>query len=179
MIKTFYFILLSFALIACGGDKSILDEEIYEGPIISLFNTYTKHSDDGIVKIIIKAPKQEQYDNGNDYWPEGMLLELYNVETGDLTTTLVADSVSYSKEAGVYKGVGNVIVNNLDTKEQLTTEELFWNPEEKSFYTERFVTIIDEEGLPTYGEGLNANQDFTEYRIIKPLGETNIGQDIR
>lgn len=179
MIRNLSFFLLISVLYSCGADKSILNEEIYDGPTITLQNTLTKHSDDGVVKIIIKAPKQEQYENGDEYWPEGMLLELYNVKSGELTTTFVADSVSYDKIKGIYRGEGNVIVKNLQTKEQLTTEELFWNPKKKSFYTERFVTIVDDEGLPTYGEGLTANQDFTEYQILKPIGETNIGQDIK
>jgi len=179
-VKNFFeiSILCLFLLASCAGDKSLLNEKIYDGPVISVENVYSRHSDDGIVKIIIKADKQEQYDNGDEKWPEGMLLELYDVKSSELTTTFTADKVTHVKENGIYRGEGNVIVENLKSKEVLTTEELFWNPNKKIFFTERFVTIVDDEGLPTYGQGLTANQDFTEYTITEPDGETIIDKDI-
>jgi len=166
-----------FALLAsCSGDKSILNQAIYEGPTIVMDTLVTRFSDEGVVKFVLKAPKEEKYDNGDQIWPDGMLLEIYDQNTRALKTTFEADSVFFDKKENLYRGEGNVKVYNLNTKERLNTEQLFWDPNEKTFYTERFVTILDEDGLPTYGEGLTATQDFSEYEILRALGEKDLGQ---
>jgi hypothetical protein len=46
---------------------------------------------------------------------------------------------------------------------------LYWNQKEEKFYTDKFVTIKSEDEVHT-GEGMESNQDFTEYRILKPSG---------
>lgn len=169
--------LISVALFtACGGDKSILNEELYDGPTITMDTIVTRYSDEGIVKFILKAPREEKFDSGDEMWPEGLLIEIYDEKTRSLKTTFEADSVFYDRNENLYRGEGNVKVINLQSNERLHTEQLFWNPSDEIFYTERFVTIFDEDNLPTYGEGLTANQDFSEYEILRALGEKELGQ---
>jgi hypothetical protein len=63
-----------------------------------------------------------------------------------------------------------VEVKNLEKQQQLNSEELFWNPETKKIFTEKFVTIkLENEVL--YGTGLDALQDLSYYTIKKPEGE--------
>ena len=59
---------------------------------------------------------------------------------------------------------------NLEKKQQLNTEELFWTPATMKIFTEKFVTIkLENEVL--YGTGLDATQDLSTYTIRKPQGE--------
>lgn len=161
---------------SCSDDKSVLKLPKYDGPIRMMDSTVTRFSDEGFVKFIVRAPREEEYKNGDQIWPRGLYLEIYDPASRVLTTTFEADSVFYEKLTGIYRGEGNVVVLNHQTREQLNTEELFWDPAKEIFYTERFVTIKDEDGLPTYGEGLTATQDFSEYEILRALGEKNMGQ---
>jgi LPS export ABC transporter protein LptC len=64
---------------------------------------------------------------------------------------------------------GNVIVKSLDKGQTLNTEELNWKPETKTVYTEKFVTITTAEEI-LKGEGLDAAQDLSRYKIRKPTG---------
>ncbi|MGB3465350.1 MAG: LPS export ABC transporter periplasmic protein LptC [Cyclobacteriaceae bacterium] len=176
MQKIATFLILTALIASCGGDKSILDEKLYDGPVIIMDTIVTRFSDDGIVRFVLKAVKEEKFENGDQMWPDGLLLEIYDQETRALKTTFEADSVFYNKKENIYRGEGNVKVVNLNTNERLNTEQLFWNQSEEIFYTERFVTIFDEDNLPTYGEGLTANQDFSEYEILRALGEKDLGQ---
>ena len=148
--------------VSCGGDKSLLNVQEYNGPTIIMDTLVTRYSDEGLVKFVLKAPREEKFDNGDEIWPDGLLLEIYDENTRKLKTTFEADSVFYDKKENIYRGEANVKVINLESSERLTTEQLFWNPSDQLFYTERFVTIFDEDNLPTYGEGLKANQDFSE-----------------
>jgi len=170
---------ITVLIASCGGDKSILNQEIYNGPTIIMDTIVTRFSDEGVVKFLLKAPREEKFDNGDQMWPRGMLLEIYDEQTKALKTTFVADSVFFDKKENLYRGDGNVKVLNLQTRERLNTEQLFWDPSAEKFYTERFVTIFDEDSLPTYGEGLTASQDFSEYEILRAVGEKDLGQNFQ
>lgn len=164
------FAVLSFLLLfACGQDKSILNEKVYEGPLLEMDSVETMYSDEGKIRIIIKAPKELSFDGGNKEWPMGLYLEIYDTETGALTTTFRSDRAFYNEDEDYYKGEGDVVVINLETGDELTTEELYWSQKEERYYTERFVTIKEGDELHT-GEGLTASQDFLTYEITKPSG---------
>ena len=66
----------------------------------------------------------------------------------------------------------NVIVIN-NKNEKLSTEHLIWDEEKQLLYTNAHVRIETENGT-LEGEGLKSNRDFTEYKILKPVGETNV-----
>jgi len=67
-----------------------------------------------------------------------------------------------------------VVVNNKG--ETLKTEELVWNQAARKFYTEKNVQI----NTPTqtiFGEGLEANEDFSWYQIKKPKGVVQVNKN--
>ena len=66
-----------------------------------------------------------------------------------------------------------VEVKNIRKKEQLNTEELFWKPKDQKIYTEKFLTIRQEDQILS-GEGLDAAQDLSRYKITKPTGVINL-----
>lgn len=103
---------------------------------------------------------------------KGLRIESYDDST-KLQSTLTA------KYARYYMRQGNILIRDsilvINKKgEQMTTEELVWNEKLKKFYTEKFVRIKTPTQL-MYGDGLEANQDFTWYRItnIKGLMQVN------
>jgi hypothetical protein len=63
----------------------------------------------------------------------------------------------------------------METGDELNTEELYWYQKEELFKTDKFVTIRSESELHT-GEGLEANQDFSYYTIIRPTGTLSIDE---
>ena len=65
-------------------------------------------------------------------------------------------------------------VKNIEKKQQLNTEELFWTPNTKKIFTEKFVTIRLENDEILYGTGLDAAQDLSTYTITKPEGEFDV-----
>ena len=125
--------------------------------------------------IRIKAPKQEDFENGDRIYPDGFYLEYYDEE--ELVCTFRSNSVNYTSDENLYKGEGDVEVKNIETGDVLNTEELFWDPSGERFYTDKFVTILAEDEIHT-GEGLTANQDFSSYQIHKPSGTLTVEEDL-
>ena len=160
--------LLACMGISCEDKKDILNQEVYEGPTISMDSIFTKMSDSARVRVILKAPKQNIFETGDREWSKGLYLE-YLDKDGTILSTFKADYVYYTSQDDLYKAEGNVVVTNSDTGDELNTEELFWDPSKEEFFTERFVTIQEGDNIHT-GEGLTADQDFSNYKIHKPQG---------
>lgn len=98
-------------------------------------------------------------------------VEFYT-DSGSLNNVLTADSCR------VYDATGNVVVwgnvKIVTTKgEQLTTDELIWNSGIEKIFTQKPVKISTGSEV-LYGNGLEANQDFTWYQITNPKGSVSV-----
>ncbi|GAB4233879.1 MAG: hypothetical protein Tsb0034_07320 [Ekhidna sp.] len=152
-----------------------MDLPLYDGPLSSLDSVSTVISDSGKFVMRIEAPKQNEYEIGDIEWPEGVFVEYFD-DFGKPSTMFSANYVYYTKAEELYHAKGNVVVRNYNNGDELTTEELFWDEGDEEYYTEKFVTIKTDDEVHT-GEGLKANQDFTEYQILKPSGTFVLDED--
>ncbi len=164
----FLFFSALFIVMACSDRKGLVDQKLYEGPISSLDSVTTLLSDSANVILRLTAPRQNNFENGDQEWPDGFLLES-NTSEGEAESSFVANYVFYDKKEDLYHAKGNVIVKNFENGDELNTEELYWDPAEEKFFTEKFVTIKSDDEVHT-GEGLDATQDFSTYTILKPSG---------
>ena len=176
-LKTIIIVMVLIAPISltlsCTSAQDQLDErEVYEGAVHELADSELWYSDSAIVRLMVRAAKMLEYENGDQEYPEGIYVEFYGKDTV-ITSTLEADKAFYTKETDLFRGVGNVKLESLKNKQKLSTEELFWDVKDKQVYTEKFVIIETQEDV-LHGEGLTAAQDFSSYRILKPTGELGL-----
>ncbi|OEK06986.1 LPS export ABC transporter periplasmic protein LptC [Roseivirga misakiensis] len=165
---TYCFIAIVFTLVAgCSQDDAKLSEmEEYTGPSFESENVVIKLTEATVVKVIMKGKKQLQFQNGDIEFPEGLEVTFFD-ENGEKTTILTAQKGFKSATDNLYRANGDVVVRNLIKEETLRTEELFWNPETKKIFTDKFVTVQTlTDIIPA--EGLTAPQDFSTYQFIKP-----------
>lgn len=106
---------------------------------------------------------------------KGLKVEFFNDSSHEVETTLTALYARW------YEGKGNVLIRDsvvvVNKKgERLNTEELIWNQNVKKFYTEKFVRIITSDQV-MYGDGLEANEDFSWYRIKNPKGTVRVNKE--
>jgi len=160
---------------SCEERKDLLKAEVYEGPITEMDSVKTMMTDSGKMVLRLSAPKQQDFENGDREWPSGLFLEYFD-DSGLPSSTFRSNYAIKIAEENLYMGEGNVIVKNLQNGDELNTEQLFWDPNNETFYTEKFVTIISDGEVHT-GEGLTANQDFTSYQILKPSGTLQIEEE--
>lgn len=171
-----FFIYLAFALVlGCDTNKDQIANTTYEGPIRFIVNQNTLLTDSGKAVMRIKSPRRQDLKNGDQEWEEGLNLEIYK-KNGDLETEFSADYVIYTRSEDLYKGVGNVVVKNYESDDELNTEELFWDPSNQLFYTEKFVSIISEDEVHT-GNGLTADENFNSYTIHEPSGTLTLSEE--
>ena len=164
-------------MLACNQRKDLIDQPLYEGPLSSMDSAITQMSDSGIVVMRLETATQNNFENGDREWPGGFQIKWFN-NKGKLTSYFSADYVYFTKAENLYRAEGNVIVKSITKQDELNTEELFWDQSDESFYTDTFVTINSGDEVHT-GEGMESNQDFTQYRILKPSGTFILEDDPR
>lgn len=99
--------------------------------------------------------------------------EFYN-DSGAILDVLTADSSRY------YEAQGDMIIWDsvkIVTKkgEQLNTQELIWNASAQKFFTEKPVRISSPTEV-IYGNGMEANSDFSWYQITNPRGTVQVNK---
>lgn len=161
------------ALMLCSCDDSGTKEIlIYDGPAREAENVEHLYTENGKIKVKMLADQLFEKQNGDREFPKGLYIEFYD-EFGKLESTIKANQAFFNKEEELWRGLGAVEVINVKKSEQLNTEELFWKPKDKRIFTDKFVTIRLQNDV-IYGEGLEAAQDLSSYRILKPSGNLQV-----
>lgn len=133
------------------------------------------YSDSTLLKIKLKAPVMTKFDKGvkepMTVLPKGVDVVFYDA-AGKPATTLKANygiMFDLSRRMEVRYNVEVVNING----EKLNTEHLVWDEQKKQIISDVFVTITTAREI-IMGDGLVSNQDFTQYKIIKPTGTIRI-----
>lgn len=165
--------LVAFGLSACFSEQQKLsDLEVYEGPMYESEGVKILFSDSTVVRVIITGAKQIQHQNGDIEFPEGIKIVFYD-KNGEQTSELTAQSGYKENNSNLYRANGDVFVNNLQYKQTMRSEELYWSPETEKIFTEKFV-IVETETEVIQAEGMTAPQDFSSYEFTNPKDATFI-----
>jgi LPS export ABC transporter protein LptC len=155
--------------IACGKTE-IKTYARYQGPMLVGYNIYTNYTDSGKVKMRMWAPEQQEMETGNQVFPKGVKIDFYGKD-GKVSSVLTAKEAYFDKLTGNYTVKNNVEIQSKDQGKKLNTEELKWLPKKHRVLIEKqhFVRIQTPTEVLT-GNGLEATEDFTWYKITKPKG---------
>lgn len=155
----------------CNGTENKEPIE-YKGPLSEFENIELYYSENDKVKVKMMSVLLYEFANGDREFPKGVHMEFFD-ETGKLESTLRANHAFYFKAEDKWRGRGDVEAKNIQNSEQLNTEELYWVPKTKKIFNDVFVTIR-RPGDVLYGEGMEANEDMTDYFIKKPVGDFDV-----
>jgi len=134
------------------------------------------YSEKSNVKIKIIAPLMEEYGEENKYieMTEGVKVLFYD-SLLNVASTLTSNYAVHKVSENIMEAKDDVVVINNDG-EILNTEHLIWIEDSGKIYTEEFVKITTQDEI-IMGEGLEANQDFTHWKIFKIKGTINIKEE--
>jgi LPS export ABC transporter protein LptC len=105
-------------------------------------------------------------------FPEGFRVDFYD-SVMNITSTITGNYGIHYRKREIMEARQNVVVTNFETGERLDTEELIWDQKKELIYSNKFVKISSEDGV-IYGDGLEAEQDFSKRKIINPSGEIEV-----
>lgn len=139
-------------------DKATMQEDKAYGVTIL-------YSENGKVKVRLYANEFVRNELAKPPYVDmkkGLKMEAFN-DSGTVESTLTARYARYyEKQQNILIRDSIVVINKKG--ERLDTEELVWNQKLQKLYTEKFVRITTPTQV-MYGDGLEANQDFTWYKI--------------
>ncbi|MBC8046757.1 MAG: LPS export ABC transporter periplasmic protein LptC [Fimbriimonadaceae bacterium] len=167
----FIFLFSASIFVACVNDLNDVnattqyaEKNVEHGKDVELI-----YSEDGFVKVRIQAEVVTKHNTDNPYieFDDGLHVDFYDANL-IATSTLDAEyGVRYQKELKTVVRHNVVVVN--EKKETLNTEELTWDEKKHTIYTDKQV-IIKTDTDTIYGEGLEADERMTRYKILKPGG---------
>jgi LPS export ABC transporter protein LptC len=125
------------------------------------------YSDSALVKVSVEAPLLKRHLNTEeptDEFPEGVYVEFYRSLNNPESWLESKYAIRYDREGIIVARDSVVLYNRLN--EKIESSELIWDENEQIIYTDKFVRITQpEKGDTSYGYGLVANQNFTEFEI--------------
>lgn len=171
-------LLLSIMLVGCETDLSkvekIASNEV-SLPVETSREVELIYSDSSIVRAKLLTPVLKFYKVANAYheMPAGVFVEFYG-PNNVIESTLSAKYGRKFENQGIIEVKDSVVVIN-NKGERLDTERLIWNEKTKKIYTNSFVRITTKTDV-MFGEGMEANQNFTNYRIYKYRGSVSLDE---
>jgi len=136
------------------------------------------YSDSGLVKAKLNAPVMLHYMTDKPYieFPQGVHLVFYDQLMNEDSRLTSNYAIDYENEKRMEARHDVVVINRKG--EKLNTERLIWDENEKKIHTPDFVKITTAEEI-IYGDGLEANEDFTKYQITNIKGTIQIKDEER
>ncbi len=139
-------------------NKTVMQEDIAHDVTIL-------YSEDGQVKARLSSKEFIRNEISRPPYTDmkkGLKVEFFN-------DSMLIESTLTAKYARYYEQQGNVLIRDSvvvinKKREKLETEELIWNQDIQKFYTEKPVAITTATQT-MWGDGLEANQDFSWYQI--------------
>jgi LPS export ABC transporter protein LptC len=144
-------------------------------PIESASNVKILYSDSAKLQTEITAAEMNHYETENPYleMPLGLKAIVYD-DNGGIKSRITADyGINYEREQKMEVKKNVVVVN--EKGEQLNTEHLIWNQKEAKLRSDEFVKITTKDEI-IFGTGLEANEDFTRYKIFNIKGTLSINK---
>lgn len=170
-------LLFSFGIICFSCENDIKEVEqltkVENVPLKKGKNVELIYSEDAAVKIKVTAPKMEEYANEEPYleMSEGIKVVFYD-SLKQVNTTLTANYAIHRIAKNIMEAKNDVVVVN-EKGEQLNTEHLVWSQDSAKIYSDEFVKITTTDEI-LMGEGFEANEDFTKWKIHKIKGTINL-----
>jgi LPS export ABC transporter protein LptC len=174
------FIILSIAFLSlglgilgsCVNDLDSIQKITYntKSPDDVTKNLYVFYNDSGYAKIELFANIAETYSKPTSMtqFKDGLKINFFD-NRGKIASVLTALSGEINHTNGTMEVRDSVQLYNIEKKQRLFTEALFWNQRDSVIYTTSNVVIRSPQGI-VYGNGIRTKQDFSHYEFLKPSG---------
>ena len=167
--------LLTTLFFSCENDQSEIARVTVtrNGPSEEIKNLMTLYSDSGRVKVKVSAHVFRRFTEPRPLTelPKGMNIEFFN-DSLHVISHLSARYAIQDLRTKTWEARDDVVVVN-QKGEKLNTEKLVWDEQRELLSSDRFVKITTAEEI-IFGDGFEANQDFSRYRIFNVKGRITV-----
>lgn len=179
-MKYIYTILTAIAITASScmrnSDKELKDvEEIEQSASLGMKDIHTCVTDSGFLKYEFEAPEMNQYDNVEEPYidfPNGLKFRMYSDQGSVVKSRIRCNNAKYYKTTKIWE-LNYDVEATTAKNEILNTEQLFWDSQKHTIYSEKFVKITTQHQIIT-GIGFESDEKLSKYEIKRPGGEIEL-----
>lgn len=159
--------------IICSCENNINDVNAIASqknkPVRSAINLELIHSEKANIKVKVISPLMEEYEGSDKYteMPKGVEVIFYD-SLQRISTKLTAKYAINRISQNRMEAKNDVVVIN-EKGDMLNTEHLIWLQDSAKIITNQFVKITTKDEI-IMGDGLESNENFTKYKILKIRG---------
>ena len=178
-IRKFFVLICMTLLFSCENDleKVKLYSKGEDSPQESAKSIKIIYSDSGRVEVELTALTLNRFETESPYieMPKGFHATFYDNRL-EVKSKLEADyGIRYEKEQKMEARKNVMVINQKGDK--LNTEHLIWDEKKEKLYSNEFVKITTKDEI-IYGNGFEANQDFSKYKIFNIKGTISLNNEI-
>jgi len=172
-------LLIAFSISSCENDikkvNFLTDKKKF--PSESIIGAEILYSDSGRVTGKLVARKLDHYTGERPFtlMPKGVHVDFYDNDLKPETQLTANYALKYDDKE-VLEAKGNVVIINAKG-EKLNTEHIVWDQKKETINSDVFVKITTNTEI-LMGDGLESNQSFTKYKILKIRGIINLKDSI-
>jgi len=167
-------------LSSCGGNDlskvGSISAKIAALPSQKSYKVRLVYSDSNKVRVVLTSPYLVDYFTDKPYkeMTQGLHIDFLNQDLKVMSTVDAGYGISYDLEKKVIVRKNVRVLTKEGSK--LLTEELTWDQAKKKVYTDKYVRVIKPDG-EYEGDGLDANEDFTQYSFRNFKGKVQMKND--
>jgi LPS export ABC transporter protein LptC len=177
-LKTLPIALLCLVIYSCENDIktiNIVGNKDNE-PIETALDVTTYYSDSGRITVEVQAPQLDRYEGEKPYVEmiKGVKVFFYDSAMNVKSKLTANYAINYEKDK-LMEAKNDVVVVN-EKQEQMNTEHLVWDQKKAVIYSEKFVKINTGKSI-IWGEGMNSDERFDKWTVLKVKGTFTIDED--
>jgi LPS export ABC transporter protein LptC len=175
--KLFLLLVISCGFASCENNEGEISRitERPNDPVEEIAGLQTIYSDSGTVKVLLEAPimKKVLLPKPITELPKGMKISFYDQNMNVISRMKSSYAIHYEQEHR-WEARNNVEVVNVKG-EKLNTEKLIWDERQNKLLSDNFVKITTDKEI-IMGNGFEADQDFSHYKIYNVTGHITLNQ---
>lgn len=167
-------------LFSCVNDLDAIQKVTFDenspDDVMRDFNMF--YNDSGYARVEIFATLAETYMTPKHITKlkDGVKVDFYS-EDGEIISKLTALYGEVDFQTGEIVVRDSVGLLNLEKGQRLETEELFWNQNDSTIYTNKNVIVKSpDNSVQGWGRGLETTQEFSRYKILEPYGKFDLSK---
>ncbi len=168
-------------LFSCVNDLDTIQKVTYDpkAPDETSTNLEVLYTDSGYARVKIFAKLAETYSQPERItkFKDGVEVDFFS-DKGEVISVLTALYGEVNFKTGLITVRDSVILKNLQKKQALETEELFYNQNNDTISTQKYVICKrDGEGVIGRGHGLKTTRFFNYFEILEPEGKVDLSKE--
>jgi len=172
MMQRYWPLIIACTLLACKNDLDQLAQVDMDADAPDRITTQAEYyySDSGIVRNRLRAGRVEEYmaeERQKTVMTDGVELVFFNPDGGHGSVLTAREGLIKPRKNRMEVRDHVVFTNALG--ERLETEHLVWSQDSDRVWTDQPVKIIRAQDI-LYGQGMDANEDFSRYTIRRLTG---------